>query len=369
MIDIGSTDRETDAGHLRAPGGFAWWYADVVTPQGDGVVLIWAFGLPFLPGYADAARRGSPQLPADRPSVNVVAYERGVPTVYLLQEYGAGDADPPDAAGTQRIGRCRFTRRVEGGTLRLEAELDCPLPGSRERLTGTVRVEGAARAADPGAVDLAPHLWTPLSGPAAGSATLRHGGREVARVRGRAYHDRNAGSVPLHELGIAWWAWGRFPLRGREVVYYLLWPESGGDPECIGLVVGEDGATERVDLRVEPGVERRSPAGLPYPERLRLHTVDGGRWLDVRHLRVVDDGPFYLRFLSEGATPGGEHAPGWGELCVPDRVDLPFHRPFVRMRVHRVGGPNSLWLPLFTGPREDRVARLFRHALSRGRSG
>lgn len=369
MIHIGSTSREMDPALLRAPGGFAWWYADLVTPEGDGLVLIWSFGLPFLPGYAAAARRGAPQLPAARPSVNVVAYSRGVPTVYLLQEYPAAEASWPDAAGAQRIGGCRFVRTVSEGRCTLDAELDCPLPGSADRLTGSVRIEGAARISpEVDAAAGAPHLWTPLTGPAEGSAVLRIGGREVARVRGRAYHDRNGGSVPLHALGIDRWMWGRFPLAGREVVYYLLWPRGGGAPECLGLVLRADGSTEEVaGLEVEPGPERRSYAGLRWPERITLR-AGGERWLEVRHRALADVGPFYLRLLSEGTAAGGQRAVGWGELCVPDRVDLPLHRPFVRMRVHRVGEANSLWLPLFTGPRGRRVARLLRHALA-GRRG
>jgi hypothetical protein len=29
------------------------------------------------------------------------------------------------------------------------------------------------------------------------------------------------------------------------------------------------------------------------------------------------------------------------------------------MRSHRVGGSNSIWLPLFNGPRHDRLRRLW----------
>lgn len=368
MIQMGSTCREMDPGLLRAPGGFAWWYADLVDPRGDGLVLIWSWGLPFLPGYAGASRRGAPQLPAERPSVNLAAYSRGVPTVYLLQEYAAGEASWPDPR-TQRIGGCRFTRTGGGGRCTLHAELDCPVPGSAERLTGSVRIEGVARIspADGSAGDAA-HVWTPLTGPAEGTATLRVGGREVARVAGRAYHDRNGGSVPLHELGIERWMWGRFPLPDREVVYYLLWPRGGAAPECLGVVVHADGRTEETaGLEVELGRERTSLAGLRWPERVGLR-AGGASWLEVRHRALADVGPFYLRLLSEGTAPGGASALGWGELCVPDRVDLPLHRPFVRMRVHRVGAGNSLWLPLFTGPRRGRVGRLLRHALS-GRGG
>ena len=60
---------------LTAPGGFVWWYLDLTDGAGNGVVLIWSFGLPFLPGYADAARKGQGQSPASRPSLNVAVYK------------------------------------------------------------------------------------------------------------------------------------------------------------------------------------------------------------------------------------------------------------------------------------------------------
>jgi hypothetical protein len=69
--------------------------------------------------------------------------------------------------------------------------------------------------------------------------------------------------------------------------------------------------------------------------------------------------------LSEARTAAGELALGWSELCRPDRVDLAPHRPFVKMRVHRAAGPNSIWLPLFTGPRSGRVSRLVRQLIGR----
>ena len=41
-------------------------------------------------------------------------------------------------------------------------------------------------------------------------------------------------------------------------------------------------------------------------------------------------------------------------------IDLDWQRPLVRMRVQRADGRNSMWLPLFTGPKPGRVQRLLR---------
>lgn len=366
MIEIGGPEDGVPRALLERAGAFAWWYADLVDERGDGLVLIWSWGLPFLPGYAGAARRGAPQRPVDRPSVNVVLYRAGRPAFYLLQEHPADGAfpHPGDLSLEQRIGRCRFVRETRAGRLSLVATLDCAVPGTDARLTGTVRVEGAARGGrSTGDATCAPHVWTPLTGPAIGEADLAFGGEPLARLRGRAYHDRNHGTVPLHDLGIERWIWGRVPLADRERIYYLLWPEGGGAPLALGMDVDAEGCVTRVEPEVETMDERRGPAGLRRPGGLALR-VDGRPWLSVVHRRVADEGPFYLRLLTEAATGEGERALGWGELCRPDRVDLGLHRPFVRMRVHQAVGPNSPWLPLFTGPRRGRVRRLLRHVLS-----
>jgi carotenoid 1,2-hydratase len=374
MIYVGSPQQPMHRRFLTAAGGFAWWYVDLVDRRGDGLVLIWSFGLPFLPGYAAASRRGQPQRPADRPSLNLVLYRRGKPAFYLLQEYAAEDAvqEPggPDADPEPRlrIGRSRFDSRVVAGRRQVEVEIDCGIPGTEDRVTGTVRVEGVARraAADEPAPHEAPHVWTPLTGPASGEAVLRFGSQAPLRIAGRAYHDRNGGSVPLHDLGIDHWMWGRLPFADRELIYYLLWPEQRDQPpRCLGIEIDAEG-NERLleNLRVERQTERRTLAGLPWAERLRL--LDGQRcWLDVRHRAVADSGPFYLRFLSEASTPADETAVGWGELCYPERVDRALHRPFVRMKVHAAAGGGSMWVPLFSGPRQGRVRRLVRHFLGK----
>ena len=368
MIVLGDTSGTVPPDVLRAPGAFAWWYADLVTPEGDGAVLIWSYGLPFLPGYADAARRGAPERPVDRPSVNLAVYRRGAPAFYLLQEHPPAPVERAGLAGVQEIGGCRFGRSVDAGQCTLGADLDCALPGTDERLTGTLRLRGVARGSGDrvdSAAD-ATHVWTPMTGPAEGEISLRIGGRGFVEMRGRAYHDRNHGTVPLHALGIARWMWGRVPLPGREAVYYLLWPSDGGDPVFLGLEIGSDGVTREIELDAELGRERAAFGGLGRPERIVLRERATGRpWMEIAHRRTVDAGPFYLRMLSEGAATDGSRAMGWSELCVPSRVDLGAHRPFVRMRVHRAHGPNSPWLPLFAGPREGRPMRLLRHVFSR----
>lgn len=364
MIALGNPAEQVDRTVLDAPGGFAWWYVDVITPEGDGLVLIWSYGLPFLPGYADAARRGRAVRPIERPSVNLALYQGRREQLYLLQEHSEV---PYAGSELQQIGHCRFQQRVEDGRYHLNATLDCPVPGTRERLRGSLRLTGTARrpigqgTAEAGE----PHVWTPLATPATATVVLQLDRQPETRLEGRAYHDRNTGVVPLHELGIQRWMWGRFPFDGAEWVYYLLWPSDGAAPQCLGFVMHSDGTTSEVhDLAVEVDGERGSLLGLRHPTRLRLLREER-LWVEIVHRDAVDIGPFYLRFISEATLRDGQRAVGWGELCEPDRVDLARFRPLVRMRVHRPGASNSMWLPLFNGPHASRIPRLLRHAFAR----
>ncbi len=365
MITISSPERALSRDLLGTPGGFAWWYLDMVNEEGDGLVAIWSFGLPFLPGLAGAARRGSPVVPSARPSFNLSIYRGGEPVWYALREYEEHEAWWSKEGDRWGFGSNKFMSRRVAGRQELEISVDLDVPGSRDRLVGEILVGGAARRASAGDVqgDSA-HDWTPLMGPAMGRAELRCGPERYA-FDARAYHDRNGGERPLHELGFDRWHWGRLAFGDREVVYYVLWPEGGGEPMCLGLEIDEHGETTRLDgLTARVSEETRGRAGLRHERRIELFQ-GGTRWLDARWRAVVDDGFFYMRGQLEGEQRG-ERAVGVAEYVEPHRVDRRRHRPLVQMAVKRPrDAEDSIWLPLFTGPRNGRVERLAAHVIKK----
>jgi hypothetical protein len=376
LISLSPPTRRLDRALLEAPGGFLWWYVDLVEPDGNGLVLIWSYGLPFLPGYAQAARDGRAPEPGQRPSVNLSIYKDGALDFYLLQELEPDQAVWSSAEDTWRFGDCRMRRQIVDDRVELDIDIDCPIGGADDRLIGRIELDGVHREPctthdrlDDGAPaeHLGHHDWTPITGPARGVAELTHGDQRW-QIEGRAYHDRNGGSIPQHDLGIDHWIWGRVPLADRELIYYLLWTERDGAPDCFGLSIDDDGRTQLIDdLQVERGRAHRNLGGLRWWPQLEISCA-GQPWLSVRHRDVVDSGPFYMRYLTEVTVPGNQPVRGFGELCEPARVDLARHRPLVRMRTHDLGGRNSIWLPLFTGPKTGRVRRLIGSWLGGGRS-
>ena len=358
VIGISSPQRTIDPSTSQVPGGFLWWYLDLVDERGDGLVLIWSQNLPFLPSVSYGLRHGERPIPADHPSLNVVVHQRGRPAFYALQQHAPGDwAWDPDAQ-TWQIGRTRL--QVEDhpdGRMTLTGTLDCPIPASTERLTGVIRVAGHRRLPGDTIDHRSSHLWCPLMTATTGEASLSWGSGD-ADLQGRAYFDRNESTTPLGELGIHQWWWGRLPLPGRELIWYRLDPLGGGPRRDIVLEVRQDGSsrlTRAPDITL--GGHRWGRYGLRYPRHVAFSDPDGVRVeADVAHL--VEDGPFYQRFVVTAAVKG-ERSTGVSELVCPGRIALPGMRPLIDMRVHQVHGPNSMWLPLFSGGRGGRVGRLF----------
>ncbi len=367
MIDLSPAGCAPDRAVLTSPGGFTWFYVDLIDDQGRGATVIWSWGLPFLPGYAGAARSGRAERPLDRPSVNVVVYGDRREEFYLLSELPAEDCRWGEDGRSWRLGDCTFTWTDTPGpdgatTIRtLRADLDLALP-TGGRATGTLELTGPLRhdpgrpAPQPAAGHGSTHAWTPMvTGPARLDLHTPSG---TLRVAGRGYHDRNSADRPLHELGIRQWWWGRIALPGRDLVFYQLLPsQPGAAARDIVVELAADGTCRALeDAGLQVGRLRRSTWGLRWPTTATFPDPDG-RPVQVQVSALLDNGPFYHRYLLHGRC-GDDEGYGIGENVVPDRVDTDLLRPLVRMRVHRAAGPNSMWLPLFSGDGDGRWRRL-----------
>lgn len=332
-----------DPRRALAPGGFTWWYLDLVDAAGDGLVVILALGLPFLPGWASLARAGRAPAAATRPAVSVARVRGGRLTFWALHETA------PDRvrweAGRVRLSDHALDVDVVGDRVTVAASLSGVVGGAPWSLA--VSVEGPLRGRVPGEPESAAHEWSVLTAGAQGTAVLTAGG-VTERIVGRAYVDRNAGDGPIDALGTRRWSWGRLAFPGEDHIWYEASGE-GGD-ESLALTVALDGAATLVRGGVRRVDGARGAWGLPFPRELALDD----------HLRVVlpaplDDSPFYARFAIEA-----QGARGFAEVCRPDRIDAAWFRPLLRMTVAHEHAPeqDSFWLPLFGGPREGRLRRL-----------
>lgn len=335
---------------LNESTGFLWWYADLTTPAGDGLVLIWSLGLPFLPDRAEAQR------PAGRPALSLATYRNGRSDFYLLQDYGR--AACPVSIGSDRLGGGRlcqtiFRTVVRDEELELHVELDEPVPGSSGHLTGSFTLSGKAYPA-PTADTEAVHLWAPLAVHASAQASLVLGTERI-ELSGAGYFDSNFSRAPLADQGIARWLWGRVAFADLTLAYYRTEMDDG---RVVTRIVVQEaaGPVAVVSTPLRLGRARRGLFGLVSPRQIALSVGDREVTLDLGS--PVEDGPFYQRFLVRGRDASGHTGHGIAELVAPGKLDVPWQRPLVRMRTHVVGGRNSFWLPLFSGFRARRLQRL-----------
>lgn len=339
----------------KSAGGFVWWYLDLRDNNGNGLVLIWAFGLPFLPNYADLARLGKAQTPIERPSLNISIYSNGKLDFYLLQEYSPDECDP--TPHKWRFGETRIDFDTDGDSATLLINLSCQVPNASDRLEGRIHFAGPLRQGSSGTPDPA-HQWTPIIVAAEGSADLNFG-ETTYTIKGRGYHDRNAGTAPLHDLDIDKWWWGRLAFPNFDLVFYVLISKSDPAPLFLALKVDRTGKTVLMDeVKIDLTDFQRSLYGLKWPRKIHLRLPELSS-IEVRNKYKIEDGPFYQRFMCD-AIDINSSVEGYGfvEQIVPDKVDTNWLRPLVKMRVHKTAGPNSMWLPLFTGPKESRFSRL-----------
>ena len=337
-----------DRSLLDRSGAFVWWYLDALDETKSGLVLIWSYGLPFLPQASRAPKA------KELPSLNIALYENGRPTFYLLQTYEQERA--LYSRRGWRFGDTRIARTYRDGKQRLDIDLSCEVPRGPDPLQGQLAVVGPLAQLDPTDQDGGGvHRWSPLMGPAVVKGALRCGQRRW-EISAPAYHDHNTSSAPLGGLNIDRWTWGRVVTRDRTLIYYAVWPKRGA-PIVYGLRINADGRCERWQ---EPQLElmrsARALYGVRYASHLELHE-QGRRVMSARTERIVDNGPFYLRTIERFELDGEEHF-GIAEWVRPDRVHSGLFRPFVNMRVHTSQGPNSMLLPLFTGPEQGRFQRL-----------
>lgn len=329
MLDLLAPQSRIDPSVLMRDGSFAWWYLDLVDEDGDGLVLIWAFALPFLPGKGPSS---------DQPSLALSVYKDGQVDFVLLTELDEGQFTEKGWG----MGRSVFEQESRDGVLHLLAELDIDTP--KGPITGTIRVQGPELAAPQGATDGsgAVHGWSPQMGMGNAQAQLRCADWSV-ELDGECYRDRNFCTRPLDKLGISRWVWGRAAIDGALLVWYLV----EGEHASSRVFLEREGRLDEIQVQVEYDGWRRDRYGLPWAAS--VHIVGDGVDLQVTQASPLDHGPFYLRHPIQ-AVLNGRPGRGWGELVVPDKLDQPWLRPFVNMRTQRLNG-NSLWLPLFAGPR------------------
>jgi carotenoid 1,2-hydratase len=262
------------------PGGYAWWYLDALSEDGEhGVVVIAFVGSVFSPYYARARHRDAAANPLAHCAINISLY-RGAGRLWSMTERGARSVER--GADFLRIGPSGLAWDRGELVVRID-EVTVPWPS---RMRGEIRLRPLVSGPQPLALDAAGrHRWWPVAPAAEVEVAMS---APSLRWRGRGYLDSNRGDEPLAR-GFRAWHWARAHLRdGSTAVTYDACRRDGSSA-ALALRFGADGVPRPFDAPPEAGLGRGA-----WGIRQNARCDAGGAPHIVRR---YEDGPFYTRSL------------------------------------------------------------------------
>jgi carotenoid 1,2-hydratase len=284
--------------------GYAWWYIDALSDDGENGITIIAFiGSVFSPYYAFARRKGAAD-PLNHCAVNVSIYRKGGNRWAMTER-------PRSAVSCTKnsfaVGPSNLSWDGKSLTIQID-EIAVPIPG---RIRGTIRVVPAAITQHAFKLnDDGNHHWWPIAPCARVQVVLDH---PQLRWQGDGYFDMNRGDAPL-EQGFSDWQWARGAMQGGAVIVYEALRRDGS----------------RIDLAMTFDPQGRmatfaAPAQVGL-KRTRWHVDRSVRSEDdARVVKTLEDAPFYARSIVSSKLLG-ESVTLMHESLSLDR----FRRPIVQ---------------------------------------
>jgi len=257
-----------------APGGYAWWYLDALSDDGQhGITIIAFIGSVFSPYYAWAGRRD----PLNHCALNVALYGKSGHRWAMTERRKSAVIRSRDAF---TLGPS--TLHWEGSALRVQ--IDEPTIPFFGRIRGTVTLRPGAMTDSTFVLDdNERHLWTPLSPVSRIEVALE---KPALRWSGPAYLDANSGTEPL-EAGFRYWDWSRASLAAETAVLYDVTMRDGGR-RSLALVFDEAGEVREIPV---PPAVRLPRTGWTMPRGTQSEDAK------AQVVKTLEDSPFYARSL------------------------------------------------------------------------
>jgi carotenoid 1,2-hydratase len=296
-----------------AKNGYAWWYVDALSDDGqNGITIIAFIGSVFSPYYALARRNGAAD-PLNHCAINVAIYRKHGKRWAMTERPRSALRRTADVFA---VGPSSLAWDGTSLAIRID-EIAAPIPG---RIRGTVRVVPTAMTQQAFTLnENGNHLWWPIAPCARVQVALD---APHLRWQGDGYFDMNRGDAPL-EQGFSDWQWARGATQDGTAVLYEARRRDGS----------------RVDLAMSFDPQGRMQAFDPPPAvGLRRTAWRVGRTIrsdDEAHvLRTLEDAPFYARSLVS-AKLRGESVILMHESLSLDRFRMPVVQAMLPFRMPR----------------------------------
>jgi carotenoid 1,2-hydratase len=270
---------------LPPANGYAWWYVDGLSDDGEfGVTVIAFIGSVFSPYYAWARRRAEAD-PFNHCALNVALYSKRS-KLWSMTERGASQVHSAPASLSIGNSAMRWT----GHALEILIDERCaPVP---RRLQGVIRISPQALCEQSFDLDAAGrHQWTPFAPCANLEVQMR---KPHIEWRGIGYLDHNHGVCPL-ESDFEQWTWSRSSDGESATVFYDVEPRNT-PPRSLALRIGRNGSVEAI---AAPPLVPLPGTGWGIARRARADSAP-----EASVIRTLEDAPFYARSLLETRVHG-----------------------------------------------------------------
>jgi carotenoid 1,2-hydratase len=311
---------------LDAPGAYEWWYTDARSADGQwGFVVILFRGMPMSPDYLAEQAQGRRPHPRDHCGYAVSVYHRGKRVLQAFRGVERTRCSFSTTSTDVVVGPCTLAGMADGAW---RIVVDTSHPDAPRRVT----IDATIRRRHPLASSDAPfthdHGWVLVAPDADADVRVQMFEDGIRRVdaswAGRAYRDHNMGRRAMQDDFDTWW-WGRVH-NDTSATVYLAVPDAT-EPFAWAATFDAQGMHEHRDVHVVAVARRRTLMGLR--EATRLH-LDAGAWsMGVDQHMVIDDGPFYRRYLAT-MHADARSAIGISEDMHVRRYRAAWIRPFLR---------------------------------------
>jgi len=258
------------------PNGYAWWYVDAISDNGQhGLTIIAFIGSVFSPYYASARRRG-PADPHNYSAFNVAIYGQ------RSKHWALTERRKTSLFRNARqlvVGESSMSWSADALTIEV-AELAIP---RFSKLRGRIHLYPSALTGCNITLDAdGRHRWRPIAPRARVDVQME---QPRLRWRGSGYFDTNTGTAPLED-DFKTWTWSRADLEdGAAVLYDVI--RRRGEPLSVALRFDDAGNHEDF---TPPSEVSLPSTGWRIDRRTR--SEDAG---NTTILRTCEDTPFYAR--------------------------------------------------------------------------
>jgi carotenoid 1,2-hydratase len=305
--------RGPDFARVVHANGYAWWYIDALSDDGQyGITIIAFIGSVFSPYYALARRKGAAD-PLNHCAVNVAIYRKGA-NRWAMTERPRGAVSRTANAFT--VGPSQLSWDGTSLTIRIN-EVSVPI---LRRVSGTIRVVPTAVTAQAFSLnENGNHWWWPIAPCARVQVALDH---PHLRWQGDGYFDMNSGDAPL-EWGFSDWQWSRGAVQDGTAILYEARRRDGSR---IDLAVAFDPQGRMQSFEPPPAVALKR-TGWRIGRSVR--SDDG-----ANIVRTLEDAPFYARSVIS-AKLLGEPVTLMHESLSLDRFKMPMVQAMLPFRMPR----------------------------------